>query len=128
MLEAIIIEASESAPSIRFDPDAGALAICGESYPEDAFAFFNPLMNAIETFLAAKPQRFHAELELIYFNSSTSKVLMDLFDLLEDAANTGVTVTVDWRYHTQNDVARENGEEFREDLDQVAFKLIELKD
>jgi len=128
MVVGITKEAGESTPAIQFDPDEGKLVICGESYPEDTFDFYNPLMEALQAFLDTSPEVFHVEVELVYFNSSTSKVLMDLFDMLEDAADDGAAVTVDWRYHAENDVAQENGEEFREDLDKVEFNLIEFTD
>ena len=61
-----------------------------------------------------------------YFNSSSSKILMNLFDMLNRAAIEGTPVTINWRYHEDNDVALECGEEFMEDLDltNLTFNLV----
>ncbi|MCF8040261.1 MAG: DUF1987 domain-containing protein, partial [Desulfohalobiaceae bacterium] len=67
------------------------------------------------------------EMELIYFNSSSSKILMNFFDMLEDAARAGLPVTVQWKYHQDNDISLECGEEFQEDLEHVDFHLVELE-
>jgi hypothetical protein len=64
-------------------------------------------------------------MELIYFNSSSSKVLMDFCDVLEEAANSGKNVTVNWIYEEDDEDALEFGEEFQEELESVKFNLVE---
>jgi hypothetical protein len=66
-----------------------------------------------------------ANIEILYFNSSTSKVLMNLFDLLDVASTQGKRVIVNWIYDVENESALEYGEEFKEDIKFIAFNLIE---
>jgi limonene-1,2-epoxide hydrolase len=61
--------------------------------------------------------------ELIYFNSSSAKVLMDIFDVLEEAAENN-QVTVNWIYESDDDNIEELGEEFGEDLDAANFNMV----
>ena len=65
------------------------------------------------------------DFEIVYFNSSSSKTLMDLFELLDDAAKAGKRVVVNWRYDRDNETAKECGEEFREDVAALRFNLVE---
>ncbi len=61
--------------------------------------------------------------ELIYFNSSSAKVLMDLFDMLDEAA-TANKVTVNWIYEAEDDNMEELGEDFGEDLERATFNMV----
>lgn len=126
-MEAFVREKTKSTPWIKFDPDNNILELRGESYPENSSKFYSPMLEWLETYLLGLENTpIHVDLELIYFNSSSSKIFMNFFDMLEDAARRGVPVTVEWKYHEDNDIALECGEEFQEDLEHVAFHLIAL--
>jgi len=56
------------------------------------------------------------EFELIYFNSSTAKVLMGLLDTLEETAEAGISAAVNWHDDAEDDIMEELGEEFAEDM------------
>jgi len=125
-MEAFVRERGKATPWIHFDPERNHLEIKGESYPENSAKFYSPMLEWLETYLqqlGADP--IVVDMELIYFNSSSSKILMNFFDMLEDAAKEGVPVTVNWCYHEDNDISLECGEEFQEDLEHAAFHLIQ---
>ncbi|MFP4452722.1 MAG: DUF1987 domain-containing protein [Desulfobacterales bacterium] len=85
------------------------------------------MLQWLETYLnQLEDETVEVDVELIYFNSSSSKVFMNFFDMLEDAARRGVSVVVNWKYHKDNDTALECGEEFQEDMENVSFNLVEL--
>ena len=64
------------------------------------------------------------DLDIVYFNSSSSKVLMNLFDSFEAAAKRGIRVAIMWRHHVENEIAQECGEEFGEELETATFEMI----
>jgi hypothetical protein len=126
-MEAFVRERTKSTPGIRFDPEQNLLELKGESYPENSAKFYSPMLKWLEEYLlTVKDSPIQVDFELIYFNSSSSKIFMNFFDMLEDAAQRGVPVTVHWKYHQDNDIALECGEEFQEDLEHVTFHLIAL--
>jgi len=128
-MEKLIIEATKSSPEINFDPDDNHLNIRGESYPENAAAFYQPILDWIQKFLVTDNDRnIIVDIELLYFNSSSSKVLSDIFDQMEIAAGNESSITINWRYHCENDMSLEYGEEFQEDYEKLNFKLIEFDD
>jgi hypothetical protein len=120
----IQIAATERSPEVDFDLDAGRLSLRGESYPEDAAAFYGPLLQALRGHLAEggeAPLCF--EVALAYFNSSSAKALMNLFMPLEDAAAAGRPVTIRWLHAEGDDTIAEAGEDFAADFEHAAFEL-----
>lgn len=127
-MENIKIAATDRSPEIDFDFENNVYLVKGESYPEDVTAFFGPVMGQLEERLGGldgASVRF--TFELIYFNSSTAKVLMSLFDALDDTAKRGNDVVVTWVFEAGDDNMEEMGEEFGEDLEVAKFetKVIE---
>jgi hypothetical protein len=105
------------------------LEIRGESYPENASKTYAPVFAWLERYLEGlRDEVVQVELEITYFNSSSSKILMNFFDMLEDAAETGKKIVVNWYYDEENETALEYGEEFQEDMELVEFNLKELLD
>lgn len=122
----LIIEKTSATPEIRFDYASGTLELRGESYPENTAEFYAPVFEWLRNFLDSNNEiAMTVNLEIIYFNSSSSKALMNFFDLLEDAAEAGRKIVVNWIYAAGNEGAQEYGEEFKEDLDTLEFNLVE---
>ncbi len=122
VLENLHIAASDYTPEIRFDVD-GTFSICGKSYPENTFEFYAPVLSWLETwFTLPKQPPIVLDFELIYFNSSSSKLLYDLLDIL-DAHREQQDIRVNWHYHPENESAREAGEDFAEDFEYLNIHL-----
>ena len=111
----LVVSRTQSTPAIEGDRDAGRLFMQGDAYPENAFAFFDPVFNWIQQVLDAQTDPFNLELELGYLNTSSVKSMMDIFDLLEETHVKGREIRVVWRYDAANDRIAEVAEEFRED-------------
>ena len=118
------IEGTDSTPFIQLDPDKHFLEIRGESMPENTFEFYGCVTEWIETYMQQTTAAVIMEIELSYFNSSSSKVLMDLLDLLNEKAEEGRSVTVNWIFDEENDILMEHGEEFAEDMEHMTFNLV----
>ena len=122
------IESTKFTPEIKFDYTNRLLMIKGESYPENTSEFFNPVFKWVEDYLKKESDAATiVTIELYYFNSSSSKVLMNFFEVLEKAAEAGQKITVNWIYEEEDEDSLEFGEEFAEDLSHIEFKL-ELKE
>jgi hypothetical protein len=122
------IAATERSPAVDFDFDSGRLSLKGESYPEDASAGFGPIFAALEAFLgAAQGREVSFDFDLTYFNSSSAKALMNMFQMLDRAAEAGCRLTVNWFYAPDDDTMKEFGEDFSEDLGHVAFNLVAVE-
>lgn len=123
----LIIEQTKSSPSILFDAKTGTLEIRGKSYPEDASKFYTPVFDWIAEYFTVHAGRpTVVNLEVIYLNSSSSKALLVLLDMLDSEAKKGTDVVVNWYYHEGNETSIECGEEFREELGAVVFNMAAL--
>lgn len=109
------IAGTQSTPSVVSDRSSGRLAIAGDSYPENSFELFGPVIQWVEDFLSAAPGPLALELRLLYLNTSSVRAMMDIFDLLEEAHRSGKAVSVLWHYDPRNERVRELAEEFAED-------------
>ena len=87
----------------------------GDSYPENSYEFFGPITDWIERFLQQTQAPLRLELRLVYMNTSSVKVMMDIFDLLEEFHGSGRQVSVDWYYDPRNERVVDLADEFRED-------------
>ena len=125
MLDKLFIAQSKCTPQINFDPISRVFAIEGSSYPENTFVFYTPMMEwAKAYFLKESDQKTTVNFEIIYFNSSSSKLLFDFFDVLDEASNSH-DVEINWIFDARNEVAMEAGEDFKEDFSHLNFNLIE---
>lgn len=105
--------ATERTPAVSFDPSRGALDITGTCIPENADRFFSPLLDAMEAYALAPAPSTAVHVSLTYFNSSSSKYLLDLFKVLEDlhAAGRG-TVRLLWHHQAQDLDMAEAGHDY----------------
>ena len=114
---------SNSTPAIRSSWSDGVLAMRGDSYPENSYELFGPVIAWVERYLAEAGRPLRLELELLYLNTSSIKAMMDIFDLLQEAHVGGRPVLVEWRYDRRNERVAELADEFREDLD-FPFEIV----
>jgi hypothetical protein len=115
-MENLTLEETKSTPAIHFDAKSGILEITGESYPENSYEFYKPILKWITRFAAQHAGSIVLNCNLSYLNTGSTKSMMDVFDLLEDRFQQGVDVRVRWLCDSENDRAIETAEEFMEDV------------
>lgn len=121
----LVIEKTISTPYINFNYNARKLTVLGESFPENAAKFYEPVMKWIKSYIEEiEEEKTKVEFEIIYFNSSTSKIFMMLFNLFDEEVEKGKNISIDWIASEENETAIECGEEFKEDLEFVEFNII----
>jgi len=122
-MENLTIEETKYTPRIELDK-SGTISMTGKSYPENTFEFYEPMMNWVkEYFDTCAAATTTVNLEITYFNSSSSKLFFDFFDLLEEASEEH-TIKINWIYDEENESAEEAGEDFIEDFEDLDIKLV----
>ena len=116
MSDIINIEGKKSTPRIIFSLEDKNLLIEGESYPENATSFYGPVINWLKDYLNNTGEGIELKIKLLYVNTSSSKALLVLFDLLEEAHRNGKSSHVHWFYDEENEVACEIGEDLSDGL------------
>ncbi len=121
------LPAQERTPEVDFRFLDNHLALRGEAYPEDAATFFGPLLHNLSLYCESiRGQALRFEFQLIYFNTSSAKALMNMVQVLESAARSGTQVEVHWLFKEDDEVIREFGEDFASELQHIQFRLIQI--
>jgi Domain of unknown function (DUF1987). len=125
-MEDLMIEKTKSTPFIYLSQVTNSFILKGESFPENSAKFYAPVLEWIREYITALDvhTKVIMDFEIIYFNSSTSKIFMTIFDLLDEAAMAGKNITVNWKCDENNETAIECGEEFQEDLGYLSFNIV----
>ena len=117
------LEATKYTPEIDLNVN-GTISLVGKSYPENTFEFYAPMMQWLEEYFKKNAaQTTVINMEIIYFNSSSSKLFFDFFDLLEENSSNH-KIEINWLYDEENESAEEAGEDFIEDFEDLNIKLV----
>jgi hypothetical protein len=123
-MDEIFLKGTQKTPEVRFSAGEGKLELKGRSIPENSLDFYKPLIDWLDEY-ASNPQaetNFHIQLE--YFNTSSSKCLLDLFKRLENMRG---KVMIHWYYEQDDEDMLEAGEDY-EAIINVPFKMIEVEE
>ena len=124
-MENLTLEGTKYTPDIKLDADAGIISMVGKSYPENTFEFYQPVMDWMEEYFAKETKdKTTINMEIIYFNSSSSKLFFDFFDVLDEAKGNH-NLEINWIYDKENESALEAGEDFIDDFEDLIINLVE---
>lgn len=123
IMDNLQIAGTPCTPCVEFRFDAHMLALEGESYPENAAAFYGPLIARTRDYIAtlAPDANVEVHVSLAYFNSSSTKMLFSFFDTLNEAAESGVQVALHWYHDRDDDTIEEFGQELHIDFPALNF-------
>jgi hypothetical protein len=121
------LENTKYTVKVDFNAETGILELEGASYPENASEFYQPIFDWIKQYTQEVKKEIVLNLRLNYLNTSSTKCMLDIIDLLEDYFNEGGEVTINWYYEESDEDILETGEEFSEDTD-VPINLVSYKD
>lgn len=119
-MSSIRLESTAKTPEVTFVKEPFLMSISGRSIPENSIDFYKPLMDWVDENLQGMPNEVNISIRLEYFNTSSSKCLMDLLKRVE---KTGVKATVSWYYEDEDEDMLEAGEDY-DAIINIPFKLI----
>ncbi len=110
-------------PNVVLDRASRKFAIMGRSVPEDVFEFYCPILAWLEVY-ASKPLRKTVfDFKMEYFNTASSKLILEVMLRLEDISAEGKDVLVRWHYPDDDEDIEEAGEEYSDIVD-VPFEQV----
>ena len=125
-MDPLIIEESVKTPSITFNPITGVLELKGKSIPENSLEFYKPVFEWLDAYSKSPAPTTEVHIRLDYFNTSSSKCLLDIFRRLEPANSGGATsVKVHWFYESDDEDMMEAGDDYQA-LVKLPFTLIKV--
>jgi hypothetical protein len=126
-METIIREGSPKTPYVRFDGEKGIVEIKGRSIPENSVEFYKPLIEWLDKYGSTPVKQTSVNIQLEYFNTSSSKCILDIFKKLELIHKKGNTVEVNWYYEEDDEDMFEAGEDYQSIIN-IPFKMIEMEE
>jgi hypothetical protein len=122
-METIKIQGTEDTPKIMLDAENDLLEISGRSLPEDVSSFYEPVLNWLNEYAENPKKKTVFNFKLTYFNTASSKLLLDILMKLEEMQEKGQDVLIRWHYPEDDEDMAEAGEEYADIVD-VPFEQI----
>lgn len=118
------LEGSAKTPLVEFN-SKGELLLKGRSIPENSIEFYKPIVEWIDAYGQSVNSTTVLSVQLEYFNTSSSKCILDVFKKLESLA--GTEVSVKWYYEEDDEDMLEAGEDYEAIID-LPFEMIEVEE
>ncbi len=111
------IESTDDSPQVILDKENSVFEISGKSLPENVVEFYRPVMDWLQEYRKDPGPKTGLTLKLIYFNTASSKMILDILMVLEEMAEAGHEVTVRWMSLKSDEDMQEAGKEYEEMVD-----------
>lgn len=122
-MEALIITKTIDTPEICLNKASGKFEFLGKSLPEDVSAFYAPVLNWIQVYSENPNPETVVAFKMKYFNTASSKIILDILLKLEEIKQNGNNILVEWHHGENDEDMKEAGEEYSE-MVEVPFKFI----
>jgi len=122
-METLTIEQTDDSPLIVLDKENDRFEISGKSLPEDVVEFYQPVLDWLKAYRKQPNPKTEFNFKLIYFNTASSKLILDILMMLEEMATEGHDVLVRWLALQSDEDMQEAGKEYEEMVD-VPFEHV----
>ncbi len=126
-MDIIKIQGTDDTPAVVLDVENEIFQLSGRSLPEDVGAFYDPILDWLEDFSESKYKKMTFGFKLEYFNTASSKLLLDILLKLEEMFEAGKEISVKWYFPEDDEDMEEAGEEYADIVD-VPFEQIPYED
>jgi hypothetical protein len=111
-MENLNIKGEAKTPTIDFNYDNGELIISGRSIPENSIEFYKPIIEWLESLKVSDREKIVLDIKLEYFNTSSSKCILDVFKKLEEIRSVGKDASIRWYFESDDEDMEEAGQDF----------------
>ncbi|MBN1951322.1 MAG: DUF1987 domain-containing protein [Bacteroidales bacterium] len=122
-METIKIQGTEDTPKVTLDKETELMEISGRSLPEDVASFYDPVLSWLEEYAQDPNPKTIFNFKLVYFNTASSKLLLDILMKLEEIHENGNDVLIRWHFPEDDEDMEEAGEEYADIVD-VPFEQV----
>jgi Domain of unknown function (DUF1987). len=121
-METIKILGTDDTPTVILDANNEIFEISGRSLPEDVTAFYEPILNWLDEYAQNPNPKTVFTFKLVYFNTASSKLLLDILMRCEHMKEDGADIAIRWCYPEDDEDMQEAGEEYSDIVD-VPFEM-----
>ncbi|WP_455756965.1 DUF1987 domain-containing protein [Sulfurimonas sp.] len=122
-MNSLNIEPTVNSPKVTLDFDNGLIELEGKSYPENTFDFYEPITDWLSSYFKGNAkEQTTINIKLSYFNSATSQVLFDLFDIVEDGEFENLNVN--WYYDSDKKSSLKDYEDYADEFEDLNIQAV----
>ncbi len=121
-MENLIISPTKTTFGVNFNVEKGALDISGTSYPDNAIEFFKPILDWVKEFTETKNDPLLIQFKVNYYNTSSSKYLFKMLEMIENYYKKGNEVDLIWHYYEGEEDMLDTWKELIDELD-LPYKI-----
>ncbi|MDD2277465.1 MAG: DUF1987 domain-containing protein [Bacteroidales bacterium] len=125
-MEVLNIKGSHETPEVIFNKEIGVFSITGKSLPEDVKEFYSPLIKWVLEYAESPNPETVLIIKMDYFNTASSKMLLEIFEKFKDMQEAGHKVSIDWYYQEDDEDMQDAGEDYA-DIVEVPFNFIKYQ-
>ena len=125
-MEKLVLQGSPKTPEVEMDGENGVINLRGRSIPENSIEFFMPLNEWVDQYCTAPKGETILNVRLEYFNTSSSKCILDLFKKFEKINGIASNVCVKWHFEKDDEDMEEAGEDYRA-IVELPFEIVEVE-
>lgn len=111
-MEDLIREAAVHTPHIHFSKKTGQMVIKGRSIPDDPEKFWSSIVTWFDLYLQDPHPETEFQIDLEYFNISSSKRILFLLYKLNEITEKGYNAKVKWFYKESDEDMFEVGQDY----------------
>ena len=116
-MDALYLEGSDETPEVKLDADKNIFEFNGKSLPEDVATFYNPVLDWLVEYSDHLNEVTLVKFRLDYFNTASSKMILDILLKLEEFQDSGKEVKVLWYFAEDDEDMEDAGAEYAEIVD-----------
>lgn len=126
-MDSVFLSKTTETPSVRMDVDGEFIELEGNSYPENAFEFYQQIFDWIDAYFSSGADRLRASFRLNYFNTSSAKCMLNFMTLLQKYHGADKSIAIEWHYEVEDDDMLEIGKAFSVDFT-MPFAIVSYTD
>lgn len=124
-MENVFIAGDEDTPEIDLNFSEKKFIISGKSLPEDVTEFYNPIFENIKAYFAENPDSLELTFKMEYFNTASSKQIMEIIELCGDSIGNKENLIVKWYHKDEDEDMQEAGEDLQ-DITELNFEFFTM--
>ena len=120
----MVITETKHSPYFIIDKERGFILLKGKSTLTNTRDFYKPIIDEINDYVDNNPVNTRMIVDLEYFNTSSSKLILEIFLALKKLMINEIPIVVEWYYEEDDEDMYESGTDYNEILRKVPFIFI----
>ena len=121
-MESLVLQPSAHTPTVSLNPNTGVCEFKGRSTPENSVEYYEPIYKWLDAYVQNPSPTTVVNLQFEYFNTSSSKCILDVLKKFVKLHNAGKKVKINWFYEAEDDDMKEAGEDYS-DILEIPFEI-----